>query len=116
MCLLSSSGYSEEFPISVAESYGQTLAIASASSPPYPSDDAVAMADISNFKTTKIMDKRPGPSRVGYNCEFEQLWLTIDLVGKALMGRIRIRCYEHGLIRKGRCRTLKERKRSFREC
>jgi len=112
MRLLSSSGYSEEFPISVAESYGQTLAIASASSPPYPSDDAVAMADISNFKTTKIMDKRLGPSRVEYNCEFEQLWLTIDLVEKALMGR----CYEHGLIRKGRCRTLKERKRSFREC
>jgi hypothetical protein len=79
MCLLSSSGYSHDIPISVAESYGQTLAIASASSPPYASDDAVAMADISNFKTTRIMDKRLAPSRVEYNCEFEPLWLTIGL-------------------------------------
>jgi hypothetical protein len=77
MCLLSSSGYSHDIPISVAESYGQTLAIASASSPPYASDDAVAMADISYFKTTKIMDKRLGPSRVKYSREFEPLWLTI---------------------------------------
>jgi hypothetical protein len=107
MCLLPSSGYSDKFPISVAESYGQTFA---ASSPPYPSDDAAAMADISNFKTTKIMDKRLGPSRVEYSCDFEPLWLTIDLVEKALMGRIRIQCYEHGLIRNGHCRTLKERK------
>jgi len=59
------------------ESYGQTLAIASASSPLYASDDAVAMADISNFKTTKNMDKRVAPSRIEYNCEFEPLWLTI---------------------------------------
>jgi hypothetical protein len=112
MCLLSSSGYSDEFPISVA-SYGQTLAIASASSPPYSSGDAVATADISNFKTTKIVDKRLGASRAEDNCEFEPLWLTIDLVEKALMGRIRIRRYDHGLIRRGHCRTLKVRQRKL---
>jgi len=50
MCLLSSSGYSDEFPITVAKSYGQTLAIASASSPPYPSGDVAAMQDIEREK------------------------------------------------------------------
>lgn len=59
------------------------------------------MADISSFKTTKIMDKRLGPSRAEDNCEFEPLWLTIDLVEKALMGPIGIRCYSTDWYERG---------------
>jgi hypothetical protein len=37
---------------------------------------ALAMADILNFTTTKIVDKRPGRSGVEYKYEFGPLWLA----------------------------------------
>lgn len=87
-------GSSDESPIPVAEPSGQTLATASASSMPDLSDGTLAIVDISNFKTTKIVDKRLGPSGVKYKCEFEPFWLAADLVEPAQMGHIRIWAYE----------------------
>ena len=77
---------SDKSPIPVAESSGQALATASASSMPGLSDGTLAIVDISNFKTTKIVDKRLGPSGVKYKCEFEPFWLAADLVGTGADG------------------------------
>jgi hypothetical protein len=98
-------GSSSESPIPAAESSGQTLATASASSMPDLSDGTPAIVDISNLKTTKIVDKRLGPSGVEYKCEFEPFWLATDLVETVQMGCIRIGSYENGLTRARRLGT-----------
>jgi hypothetical protein len=105
--------YSDESPISVAESSGQTLGPGSASSLPDLSDKDSVMVYISNFTTRKIIDKRPEPSGVEYKCEFQPIWLAAESVEAAQMGRVRIRDYENGLVRVGRLETLRERKRKF---
>jgi hypothetical protein len=72
-----------------------------------------AMVDISNFTVAKILDERPSRSRVEYRCELEPLWLAVDLVEKAQMGRVYIRKYKNGLIQANRLGTLRERKRKL---
>ena len=84
-------GSSNDSPIPVVEFSGQTCDCV-ASSMANLSDGTLAIADISNFKTTKIVDKRLGPSGVKYKCEFDVL--VGRLVEPAKMGRIR-----NGLIR-----------------
>ena len=68
------------------------------------------MVDISDFTAAKILNKRSSPSGVEYRCELE-LWLAADLVEKMLMGRVRVRSYENGLVRADRLGTLRDRKR-----
>lgn len=62
-------GCSNESPISAAESSGQTLATASASSLSDISNNSPVMAALSDFKITKIIGKRLGPSGVQCKCE-----------------------------------------------
>jgi hypothetical protein len=66
-------GCSNESLISVAESSRQTLTTTSASRLPDLSNDRPVMADISNSKITKIMDKRLRPSEVQYECGLESI-------------------------------------------
>jgi hypothetical protein len=75
---------------------GQTLPplIISASSLPNPGDNTLAMVDISNFTTTKIVDKRPGRSGVEYKCEFGPLWLAARLAGTAQVGHVHVQARE----------------------
>jgi hypothetical protein len=104
---------SDEAPLSIAESSGQTLTsiTVSGSSLPGRDEDGSVTVDISNVMTTKIIDKRPSSSGFEYRCELGPLWLSSDLVGKTQMGGVQIRSYENGLIRAGRLGTLRERKR-----
>jgi hypothetical protein len=90
----------------------QTLAplITSDPSMPGPGDGTLAMADISNFTTTKIVDKRPGRSGVEYKCKFGPLWLAARLVGTAQMGHVYIQTYENELVRARRLGILRKRK------
>jgi hypothetical protein len=99
----------------IVESSGQTLALATVSALSLPDlgEGGPVMVDISNFTTAKILDKRPSPSRVEYRCELEPLWLAVDLVEKAKMGRVHIRNYKNGLIQANRLGTLRERKRKL---
>jgi hypothetical protein len=76
-------------------------------------EDGPVTVDISKLTTTKILNKRSSPSEVEYKCEFEPLWLPIDSVEKAQMGRLYTRSYEEGLLRVGRLRTLRVRMRKF---
>jgi hypothetical protein len=87
----------DEGPISAS---GQTLALpaTSTSSLPDPDDKTLAMVDISNFTTTKVVDKRPGRSGVEYKCEFGPLWLAARLVGTAQIRRVHIQAYENELV------------------
>jgi hypothetical protein len=103
---------SDEPPLSIAKSSGQTLALAtvSASSLPDLGEGGPVMVDISNFATAKILDERLGPSGVEYRCELEPLWLTAELVKEVPMGRVHVRSYENGLVRADRLGTLRERK------
>jgi hypothetical protein len=52
-----------------------------------------------NFTTARILDKRSSPFGVEYRCELELLWLPVDLVKKARIGRVHIRSYENEIIR-----------------
>jgi hypothetical protein len=56
--------------ISIAESSEQIIGPGSASSLPDLGYKDLVMVYISNFTTTKIIDKRPGPSGIEYECEF----------------------------------------------
>ena len=91
---------SDEPPLSIAESAGQTLALTtvSASSLPNPDKGGPVTVDILNFTVTKILDERSSSSGVEYRCELEPLWLAADLVEKAKMGRVHIRNYKNGFI------------------
>jgi hypothetical protein len=71
--------------------------------------------DIFNFTAKKIIDQRQGSSGIEYKCEFEPLWLTADLVGKAKRGRVHMRRYENGLLQEGRRKTLRQGKRKLSE-
>jgi hypothetical protein len=106
---------SDEPPLSIAESSGQTLALTtvSASSLPDLGEGGPVMVDISNFTAAKILDERPSPSGVEYRCELEPLWLATDLIEQAKMGRVHIRNYKKGLIQADRLGTLRERKRKL---
>jgi hypothetical protein len=106
---------SDESSISVAGTSRQTRGPAAAlvSSFPDLDDQNLVMVDISNFTITKIVDKRPGPSGVEYKCEFQPLWWAAESAETAQMGHVRIRNYENGLVRLGRLKTLRERKRKF---
>jgi hypothetical protein len=106
---------SDEPPLSIAESAGQTLALStvSASSLPNPDKGGSVTVDISNFTATKILDERSSSSGVEYKCEFEPLWLAADLVEKAKIGRVHIRNYKNGFIQASRLGTLRERKRKI---
>jgi hypothetical protein len=72
--------------------------------------DGPVTVDISNFMAAKILDKWSRPSGVEYRCELE-LWLATNLVGKVLMGRVRARRNENGLVRADRLGTLRDRKK-----
>jgi hypothetical protein len=105
----------DQHPLSIAESSGQTLALTtvSASSLPDLGEGGPVVVDISNFTAAKILDEQPSPSGVEYRCEFEPRWLGADLVEKAKMGRVHIRNYKNGLIQANRQGTLRERKRKL---
>jgi hypothetical protein len=106
---------SDEPPLSIAESSGQTLAptTVSASSLPNLSESGPVMIDISKFTAAKIPDKRPSLSGVEHRCDFEPLWLAAELVEKAKIGRVHIRSYKNGLIQATRLGTLREKKRKL---
>jgi hypothetical protein len=106
---------SEEAPLSITESSEQPLAVitASALSLITLNEDGLMMVDISKFTTIKILDKQSNASGVAYECALEPLWLAADLVEKARMGRVCIRGYENGLVRAGRLKTLRARKRKL---
>ena len=95
----------DEVALSVTESSEQILASVTVDGP--------VAVDLSQFTTTKILDKRSSASGVEYKCEIEPLWLAADLVEKAKTGRVQVRSYENGLVRVGRIGTLRERKRKF---
>ena len=73
-------------------------------------DDPV-MIDISCFTIAKILDKRSSTFGVKCRCELRLVWLPAELVKDVSMGDVQIRSYENRLIRAGRLRTLRERKR-----
>jgi hypothetical protein len=101
---------SDEPPLSIAESSGQTLALTTVSA---SGEGGPVMVDISNFTVAKVLDERPSPSGVEYRCELAPLWLAADLVERAKMGRVHIRNYQNGLIQANRLGTLRERKRKL---
>lgn len=83
----------DESPISVAESsrYSLALATASASRLPDLGDNPLAMIDISNFTILKIIDKKkPGPSGVEYQCEFEPLRSSRPLATSRIMRYMKV--------------------------
>jgi hypothetical protein len=90
--LVANTNISDEPPLSIAESSGQTLALTtvSASSLPDLGEGGPVMVDISNA-VVKILDEQLSPSGVKYRYELEPLWLTADLVEKAKMGHVHIR-------------------------
>jgi hypothetical protein len=98
--------------LSIAESQPLALAPATASSLSVLGNDALATVNNSNRTVTKIVDKRLGPFGVEYKCEFESLWLPVDLVVKMEMGSVHAQGYERNLIRAGRLGTLRKRKRT----
>jgi len=103
---------SDEPPLPIAESSGQTLAsvtVSALSLPDIGEDDPV-MVDISNA-VVKVLDEQLSPSGVKYRCELEPLWLAADLVEKAKMGHVHIRNYKNDLIRANRLRTLRKGKK-----
>jgi hypothetical protein len=57
--------------------------IVSASSLSNASKDGPVIVDISKLITVKVLDKRSGLSGVEYKCEFEPLWLAVDLAERA---------------------------------
>jgi hypothetical protein len=71
------------------------------------------MVDILNFTVAKILDEWLSPSGLEYRCELEPLWLAVELVEKAKMGRVHIRSYKNGLVQANRLGTLRERKRKL---
>ena len=83
---------SNEPPLSIAESSGQTLTLTtvSVSSLSNLSKNGPVMVDILASTIAKILDERPSPSGVEYKCELEPLWLAADLIEKAKMGRVHI--------------------------
>jgi hypothetical protein len=109
---IANTNVSDEPPLSIAESSGQTLALAILSLPDLGEGGPV-MIDISNFTAAKILDERPSPSKVEYRCELKPLWLAADLVEKAKMGRVYIQNYKNGLMQANRLGTLRERKRKL---
>jgi hypothetical protein len=88
----------------ISDSSGQTLAPATvpASSLPNCDEDGPVMVNISNFTTTKILDKQSSPCGVEYRCGLEPSWLPADLVKEVQMGCVHVRSYEKGLIRAAR--------------
>jgi hypothetical protein len=106
---------SDEAYLSIPESSKQTLALmtVSASSLLDVTKDGLATVDISKLMTAKVLDKRSSSSGVTYKCELEPLWLAADLVERMQMGHVHIRSYENGLIRDGRLKTLRVRKRKL---
>ena len=109
---------SDEPPLSIAESVGQTLAsvAVSASSLLNLGEDDPVMIDISYFTTAKILDKRSSPFGVEYRCELEPLWLPAELVKEVPIEGACVRNYENGLVRADRLGTLRDRKRKHHKC
>jgi hypothetical protein len=108
---------SGEAHLSIARFSEQTLALiaVSASSLSDAGEGGLAIVDISNLTTVKILDKRSSSSGVEYRCELEPLWLTADLAERARIGRAHIRSYENGVVRDRRLKTLRVGKRKFSE-
>jgi hypothetical protein len=69
---------SDEPPLSIAESAGQTLALStvSASSLPNPDKGGSVTVDISNFTATKILDERSSSS--GAVMLMDWIWINMD--------------------------------------
>jgi hypothetical protein len=105
----------EEAPLSILKSLEQTLtlAIIAASSSADLSVDRPTTIDILKLTITKILDNRASPSRAEYKCELQALWLAAGLTEKAQTGRVHMRSYENALVRAGRLRTLRARKRKL---
>jgi hypothetical protein len=93
----------------------QTLAliIVSALSLPNVSKNGLAIIDISKLIIVKVLNKRLSSFKVKYKCEFEPLWLTVNLAEKTQIKRVYIRNYENGLIRNRRLKILRVGKRKF---
>jgi len=51
---------------------------------------------MSRFRTSKVLDKRSGPSGDEYKCELQPVWLAGHLAAKAQMGCDHIQTYEKG--------------------
>jgi len=68
---------------------------------PDPGDGILAMGDISNFTTTKIVDKRPGRSGVEYKRGRHKWDMFIS------------RLYENEVVPARRLRILRKRKLEF---
>ena len=110
-------GGSDKPSLTIAESSEHTLVpmTISVSSLSNLDKDGPTIIDISTFTITKILDKRLSSSGIEYECGIKPLWLVADSVVKVQMGRDHIRAHENGLIREGRLRTLRERKRKSSE-
>jgi hypothetical protein len=107
-----------EAPLSIAECSPETPALLtvtlSASNLRKIGENDLGMVGISNFTTTKILDKRSSPCGIEYRCQLEPLWLPADLVKKVQMGRVHVRNYEKGLVRAARLDTLRKGARKRR--
>jgi hypothetical protein len=106
---------SNEAPLLIAESSKQPLPLVtvSATSTANLSEDDPAIIHISEITMMKILGKRLSPSGVEYRCKLEPLWLAADLVQMAQMGGVHTWSYEGELVRAGRLRTLRTRKRKL---
>ena len=76
-------------------------------------DRGLKIVDISEIAIVEIVDKRSSLSEVQYKHELESLWLAADLVGRAQVGRVRIRICKNGLIREGGVNTLRSGKQKL---
>jgi hypothetical protein len=102
-----------EAPVSIAECSPETLVlltvILSASNLRKIGENDPGMVDISNFTTTKILDKRSSPCEVEeYRCELEPFWLPADLMKKVQMGHVHVRSYENETCTSSSSRHVKE--------
>jgi hypothetical protein len=104
---------SDEAPLSIAESSGQTLAsiTVSGSSLPDRDEDGSVTVDVSNFTTRRSLIN--GRARLGSNtgaswdrCGYLQTWWERRRLGAFRSGATRMDSYEPG-----RLGTLRERKR-----
>jgi hypothetical protein len=102
---------------SVAKYSDETLAPTTffALSSPDLGESRPAIVDVSIFIIVEILGERSSGSNVKYQIELEPLWLPVDLMEKAQMGRVHIQRYETELVRKRRVDTLRVRKRKLSE-
>jgi hypothetical protein len=81
---------SDEPPLLIAESSGQTLTLTTVSALSLPDlgEGGPVIVNFLNLTVAKVLDERPGPSKVEYRCELEPLWLAAELVEQAKIGRV----------------------------